>query len=159
MIILTWPTMLTIVTAVVFCSQVCVIGDSVGSLLAYDALCRPRPGGGGCSRCSSMSEPPEPTPPPPPLPSHEPSPVPTGRGDMPHPDVTVSGEEGGVCRQGTSCPGSRRTSTGSQDGGGRFDFDVSDFFMFGAPLGLLLAYRRRLAATAAERSRESAHAT
>ena len=38
----------------------------------------------------------------------------------------------------------RRTSTGSYFDGNylKFDFDVSDFFMLGAPLGLILAYRR-----------------
>ena len=38
----------------------------------------------------------------------------------------------------------RRTSSGSHYEGGlpRFDFDVSDFFMCGAPLGLVLAYRK-----------------
>ncbi|KAK7476710.1 hypothetical protein BaRGS_00032047, partial [Batillaria attramentaria] len=39
---------------------------------------------------------------------------------------------------------SRRTSSGSNFDGGflRFEFEVSEFFMFGSPLGLVLAYRR-----------------
>lgn len=39
---------------------------------------------------------------------------------------------------------SRRTSSGSNFDGGfaHFDFDVSEFFMFGSPLALVLAYRR-----------------
>ncbi|XP_012945649.1 protein retinal degeneration B [Aplysia californica] len=39
---------------------------------------------------------------------------------------------------------SRRTSSGSHYEGGlpKFDFDVSDFFMCGAPLGLVLSYRK-----------------
>ncbi|XP_041348927.1 protein retinal degeneration B-like [Gigantopelta aegis] len=39
---------------------------------------------------------------------------------------------------------SRRTSSGSHMDGAvsRFEFDVSDFFMLGSPLGLVLAYRR-----------------
>lgn len=39
---------------------------------------------------------------------------------------------------------SRRTSSGSnyESNFPRFDFEVSDFFMFGSPLGLVLAYRR-----------------
>lgn len=38
----------------------------------------------------------------------------------------------------------RRTSSGSHYGGGiaKFDFDVSDFFMCGSPLGMILAHRR-----------------
>ncbi|KAH9515200.1 hypothetical protein Btru_019493 [Bulinus truncatus] len=44
----------------------------------------------------------------------------------------------------TSGEVSRRTSSGSHYEGGmaKFDFDVSDFFMCGAPLGLVLAYRK-----------------
>lgn len=38
----------------------------------------------------------------------------------------------------------RRTSSGSQSSScvARFDFDVSDFFMCGAPLGMVLAFRK-----------------
>ena len=38
----------------------------------------------------------------------------------------------------------RRTSSGSHYEGGiaKFDFDVTDVFMCGAPLGMVLAYRR-----------------
>ncbi|XP_055861562.1 protein retinal degeneration B-like isoform X1 [Biomphalaria glabrata] len=44
----------------------------------------------------------------------------------------------------TSGEVSRRTSSGSHNEGGlaKFDFDVSDFFMCGAPLGIVLAYRK-----------------
>src|SRR4029434_1351948 len=43
--------------------------------------------------------------------------------------------------------GSRRSSSNSTmlEGGGamgRFDFDVADFFLFGSPLGLVLALRK-----------------
>lgn len=43
-----------------------------------------------------------------------------------------------------SAPHSRRTSTGSQSDSShvKFDFDVSDVFMFGSPLAIVLAYRR-----------------
>lgn len=40
---------------------------------------------------------------------------------------------------------SRRSSSSTMlDGGslGKFDFDVSDFFLFGSPLGLVLALRK-----------------
>lgn len=43
-------------------------------------------------------------------------------------------------------PGSRRSSSSTmlEAGGalGRFDFEVSDFFLFGSPLGLVLALRK-----------------
>lgn len=43
-------------------------------------------------------------------------------------------------------PGSRRSSNSTMlEGGGalgKFDFEVSDFFLFGSPLGLVLALRK-----------------
>ncbi|XP_041436287.1 membrane-associated phosphatidylinositol transfer protein 2 isoform X1 [Xenopus laevis] len=42
-------------------------------------------------------------------------------------------------------PGSRRSSSSTMlDGGniGKFDFDITDFFLFGSPLGLVLALRK-----------------
>ena len=42
----------------------------------------------------------------------------------------------------TSSSSSRRTSTGSTCELGKLDFDVTDLFMFGSPLPLVLAYRK-----------------
>lgn len=42
----------------------------------------------------------------------------------------------------SSCPISRRTSVESQCESGRFDFEISDFFMMESPLSLVLAYRK-----------------
>lgn len=42
-------------------------------------------------------------------------------------------------------PGSRRSSNSTMlEGGslGKFDFEVTDFFLFGSPLGLVLALRK-----------------
>ncbi|XP_043923852.1 membrane-associated phosphatidylinositol transfer protein 2 isoform X4 [Protopterus annectens] len=47
-------------------------------------------------------------------------------------------------------PGSRRSSSSTMlDGGspGKFDFEVSDFFLFGSPLGLVLALRKTVIMT------------
>uniref|UniRef100_A0A4W4HBP2 DDHD domain-containing protein n=1 Tax=Electrophorus electricus TaxID=8005 RepID=A0A4W4HBP2_ELEEL len=48
-------------------------------------------------------------------------------------------------------PGSRRSSNSTMlDGGGalgKFDFEVSDFFLFGSPLGLVLALRKTVVPT------------
>jgi len=41
----------------------------------------------------------------------------------------------------SSCPGTRRTSSEDATGSLFFDFEVSEFFMFGSPLGIVLAYR------------------
>ena len=42
----------------------------------------------------------------------------------------------------SSCPTSRRTSTNSQGELAKLEFEVTDFFMFGSPLALVLAYRK-----------------
>lgn len=39
-------------------------------------------------------------------------------------------------------PRSRSSSTSEQSSQAKFEFDVSDFFMFGSPLALVLAYRK-----------------
>lgn len=48
-------------------------------------------------------------------------------------------------------PGSRRSSSSTQlDGGGnlgKFEFEISDFFLFGCPLGLVLALRKTIIPT------------
>lgn len=36
----------------------------------------------------------------------------------------------------------RRSSSTSEQSNAKFDFDVTDFFMFGSPLALVLAYRK-----------------
>uniref|UniRef100_UPI001444BC9F membrane-associated phosphatidylinositol transfer protein 2-like n=1 Tax=Epinephelus lanceolatus TaxID=310571 RepID=UPI001444BC9F len=51
-------------------------------------------------------------------------------------------------------PGSRRSSSSTMlEGGslGKFDFEVTDFFMFGSPLGLVLALRKTVNVTANHR--------
>ena len=49
-----------------------------------------------------------------------------------------------AARHAISCPSSRRTSSGSQAqlDCGKFDFEVSDVFMLGSPLALVLAHRK-----------------
>ena len=54
---------------------------------------------------------------------------------------TGSGHHHNVVRH-TSSSSSRRTSTGSNCEVGKLDFDVTDLFMFGSPLPLVLAYRK-----------------
>ncbi|XP_062814692.1 membrane-associated phosphatidylinositol transfer protein 2 isoform X5 [Anolis carolinensis] len=48
------------------------------------------------------------------------------------------------------CPGSRRSSSSNAlDGGnvGKFEFEITDFFLFGSPLGLVLALRKTVIPT------------
>ncbi|XP_077164364.1 membrane-associated phosphatidylinositol transfer protein 2 isoform X5 [Paroedura picta] len=49
-----------------------------------------------------------------------------------------------------NCPGSRRSSSSVMlDGGnlGKFEFEITDFFLFGSPLGLVLALRKTVIPT------------
>uniref|UniRef100_A0A8C2WH79 Phosphatidylinositol transfer protein membrane associated 2 n=1 Tax=Cyclopterus lumpus TaxID=8103 RepID=A0A8C2WH79_CYCLU len=121
-----------------FSGQVCLIGDCVGGILGFDAL---------CSSNQTVNE----------------SQNSSRRGSV------VSGQDllspGIIVNSGPASPtleGSRhlsrsnidipRASTVSRmsssstmlDGSslGKFDFEVSDFFMFGSPLGLVLALRK-----------------
>ena len=65
---------------------------------------------------------------------------------QPHPQLSTSPSAPPVrpYQRYASCPNSRRTSTGSQADCGKFEFEVTDFFMFGSPLGLVLAHRKCL---------------
>ncbi|CAD5120699.1 DgyrCDS9263 [Dimorphilus gyrociliatus] len=112
-----------------FRGRVCIIGDSVGSLLVYDALIKNNPFLSN-SQLNELSEEEE---------------------IISNPDLcsdeefysTKPASPRSSNRYPASCPVSRRTSTGSYGGeSGKFNFEVYDFFMFGAPLGLLLAFRR-----------------
>ncbi|XP_034239882.1 protein retinal degeneration B isoform X2 [Thrips palmi] len=99
-----------------FNGQICIIGDSMGSVLAYDALCR------------------------------------SGRHDL---DNDLDDHDRGRCDVGDetylsasrllSAPsGNRRRSSSTSDHSQqvKLDFEVSELFMFGSPLALVLAYRK-----------------
>uniref|UniRef100_A0A8C6L8J2 Phosphatidylinositol transfer protein membrane associated 2 n=1 Tax=Nothobranchius furzeri TaxID=105023 RepID=A0A8C6L8J2_NOTFU len=131
-----------------FNGQVCVIGDCVGGILGFDALCSSsvmvsesqnssRRGSNEFSPQSKLghlggaqSRPA--------APPHREEPVEVARASGQHasrtPPCVLHGE-----------PGSRRSSSSTMlEGGslGKFDFEVMDFFLFGSPLGLVLALRK-----------------
>ena len=150
----------------------CLIGDSIGSIIGYDALCKhislPSHGCRNTSTSDSESSPTE----------HYCNSSAGGvtwrtnletirQMSFSNPDL--SGATGDVAETPTdircsdttevndsgsgnenvsswkrhsSCPSSRHPTLTRQSGSSRFSFDVSDFFMFGAPLGLVLAYRQ-----------------
>ncbi|XP_011495089.1 PREDICTED: protein retinal degeneration B [Ceratosolen solmsi marchali] len=98
-----------------FNGQICFIGDSVGSILAYDALCR-----------SSQFQ---------------------SRHDSENSILNNDNHEyNGGYEDGKhlAAPIPRRRSSCTSDNSHqcKLDFDVSDFFMFGSPLSLVLAYRK-----------------
>ncbi|XP_012580575.1 PREDICTED: membrane-associated phosphatidylinositol transfer protein 1 [Condylura cristata] len=150
-----------------FCGQVVLIGDGVGGILGFDALCHSASVGTG-SRCSSRRGSvnnellsPEVGPLRDPLAegaeglgraSPEPSALPAQRtaGTEPQgsqsslqatPPTAASGEPRRV--SAVSCP----SAAGAEAADGpassaRLDFKVSGFFLFGSPLGLVLALRK-----------------
>lgn len=93
-----------------FSGQICFVADSLGSILAYDALCRSVEGKSRHGSENSI------------LDDH--------KEDYLN-DTHLS----------TRNP-RRRSSSTSEAAHMRLEFEVSDFFLFGSPLALVLAYRR-----------------
>uniref|UniRef100_A0A8V5HB35 Uncharacterized protein n=1 Tax=Melopsittacus undulatus TaxID=13146 RepID=A0A8V5HB35_MELUD len=114
-----------------FNGQVCLVGDCVGGILGFDALCYSN---------QTVSE----------------SQNSSRRGSVVSPSVTKPQPEQDVDFLSCACPslhssvlrndpGSRRSSSSTMlDGGnvGKFEFEITDFFLFGSPLGLVLALRK-----------------
>ncbi|KAK8759334.1 hypothetical protein V5799_003031 [Amblyomma americanum] len=174
-----------------FAGQVALIGDSVGSILGFDALCRAaqmssRYGSENSINEENASSAPRPNPlisisdgsgnedaedgaasgtvPAAPaaaaagsVSAAQGTPSRNYRKSASHPpdaaaaaatasEVTGMGEGATSFHRLLSAPPPRRSSSCSseQGGHGRFDFEVSDFFMFGSPIALVLAYRKML---------------
>ncbi|KAL1501307.1 hypothetical protein ABEB36_006651 [Hypothenemus hampei] len=94
-----------------FNGQICFVADSLGSILAYDALCR---GGDSKSRHGSENS----------ILDHEQKDEHTGETHL------------------TTRKSRRKSSSNNETSNNRLDFEVSDFFLFGSPLALVLAFRR-----------------
>ncbi|XP_059092969.1 protein retinal degeneration B-like isoform X1 [Tigriopus californicus] len=112
-----------------FCGQVCLVGDSIGAILSYDALC-----GSSVKRASSDGSINEET---------------AYVNHMELGSASASQPSGGSRLSAPPHTPSRKSSNpqqteslGLEGMGPRLDFDVSDFFAFGSPLGILLAYRK-----------------
>ncbi|GAB6028613.1 hypothetical protein CHUAL_004450 [Chamberlinius hualienensis] len=152
-----------------FCGQVVLIGDSVGSVVAYDALCRPNQYGRYGSETSLQeAEPLSPglAPKVNPLIS-----ISDGNGDENHDEysrengkksntvlhlthihshsssapssASAFNKEGGETHLTTTPLFRRRSSCSSEQSHvTKLEFDVSDFIMFGSPLGMILAFRK-----------------
>lgn len=98
-----------------FTGQVSIVADSIGSILAYDALCRTIKYASRHGSENSILD-----------------------NDPTKDDFQVN-ETGHL----TAPPPRRRSSsTSDQSGQIKLEFDVTDFFMFGSPLALVLAYRK-----------------
>uniref|UniRef100_A0A7N6FKT4 DDHD domain-containing protein n=1 Tax=Anabas testudineus TaxID=64144 RepID=A0A7N6FKT4_ANATE len=118
-----------------FSGQVCLIGDCVGGILGFDALCSSNQTVNESQNSSRRGS----------VISHQ---VLVSCADLflvVKEDMTLcchSSLHSSVLRNDAA---SRRSSSSTMlDGGslGKFDFEVSDFFLFGSPLGLVLALRK-----------------
>ncbi|ODM97627.1 Protein retinal degeneration B [Orchesella cincta] len=97
-----------------FSGQIIMIGDSMGSLLAYDALTRHSHSGQYANEDDAPSSP--------------------GHG--------FDGDHLHAGHIPSTSPRRRSSSSASDSGSAKLDFDVTDFFMFGSPLSLVLAQRK-----------------
>ncbi|CAG7733239.1 unnamed protein product, partial [Allacma fusca] len=98
-----------------FSGQIIVIGDSMGAILAYDALTK-----------------------------HPHSTQYITDDEVPASPGHAAESDGGRLLQAAQPAVSRRrsSSSASDHDGAKLDFEVTDFFMFGSPLGLVLAHRK-----------------
>uniref|UniRef100_A0A3Q2CKA1 Phosphatidylinositol transfer protein membrane associated 2 n=1 Tax=Cyprinodon variegatus TaxID=28743 RepID=A0A3Q2CKA1_CYPVA len=139
-----------------FSGQVCVIGDCVGGILGFDALCSSSVTVSESQNSSRRGSDTELLSPGIIINSISPSlegsrhlsrsnidiPRSSGPAHVCFPRFSVSSLHSSVLH---GEPGSRRSSNSTMlEGGslGKFDFEVTDFFLFGSPLGLVLALRR-----------------
>ncbi|XP_044015290.1 protein retinal degeneration B isoform X2 [Aphidius gifuensis] len=103
-----------------FAGQISFIGDSVGSILAYDALCRTTNSQSRHDSENSIL-------------------------DNDNQQIINNNDIGDDGKHLTA-PIPRRRSSSTSEGGHtqqcKLDFDVFEFFMFGSPLSLVLAYRK-----------------
>jgi len=94
--------------------QVCLVADGIGSLLGYDILCRASDSSGPMHRRGSGST----------------------LVDAGHLESATAAAAGG-------CSAQQHPSVASADVTfEQFEFDVSEFFMLGSPVALVLAYRQ-----------------
>uniref|UniRef100_A0A8C9LC03 Phosphatidylinositol transfer protein membrane associated 2 n=1 Tax=Pavo cristatus TaxID=9049 RepID=A0A8C9LC03_PAVCR len=105
--------------------QVCLVGDCVGGILGFDALCYSNQTVSESQNSSRRGS----------VVSVQVIWLPVSAGNSHSPWFYVLRND----------PGSRRSSSSTMlDGGniGKFEFEITDFFLFGSPLGLVLALRK-----------------
>uniref|UniRef100_A0A8C1L2M8 Phosphatidylinositol transfer protein membrane associated 2 n=1 Tax=Cyprinus carpio TaxID=7962 RepID=A0A8C1L2M8_CYPCA len=123
-----------------FTGQVCLMGDCVGGILGFDALCSSNVTVSESQNSSRRGS----------IVSVQTFLVPavrtTPKNSCPANAATPPPTSSTPSNSTRTDPGSRRSSSSTMlEGGGalgKFDFEVSDFFLFGSPLGLVLALRK-----------------
>lgn len=99
-----------------FNGQVCIVGDSMGSVLAYDSLCRTMQYQSRHDSENSVLE----------------------------TEITIPNDltEHYLNKTHLQAPVTRRRSSSTSDNQIKFEFEVTDLFTFGSPLSLILASRK-----------------
>ncbi|XP_039751202.1 protein retinal degeneration B isoform X2 [Pararge aegeria] len=99
-----------------FNGQVCIVGDSMGSVLAFDALCR-------TLRYQSRHD---------------------SESSILDTEITIPSEptENYLNKSHLQAPTPRRRSSTASDNQTKLEFEVGDIFTFGSPLSLILASRK-----------------
>lgn len=99
-----------------FNGQVCIVGDSMGSVLAYDALCR-------TLQYQSRHD---------------------SENSILDTEITIPNDptENYLNKSHLQAPTPRRRSSSTSENQIKLEFEVSDFFTFGSPLSLILASRK-----------------
>ncbi|XP_070074328.1 protein retinal degeneration B isoform X2 [Drosophila takahashii] len=117
-----------------FSGQIVMLGDSMGSLLAYEALCRSngsQPGtasnSGGDAAASNVN-------------THNPLGARHSRLD--DDERFIEADLDAKRLLVAPSPRRRRSSSSSDSRASKLDFEVCDFFMFGSPLSVVLAARK-----------------
>ncbi|XP_048507516.1 protein retinal degeneration B isoform X3 [Athalia rosae] len=100
-----------------FNGQICFVADSVGSILGYDTLCR-------SSQYQSRHD--------------------SENSILENDNQVGEDNDGNEDGKHLSAPSPRRRSSSTSDNSHhcKLDFEVGEFFMFGSPLALVLAYRK-----------------
>ncbi|XP_056350144.1 membrane-associated phosphatidylinositol transfer protein 1 isoform X2 [Oenanthe melanoleuca] len=131
-----------------FCGQVVLLGDCVGGILGFDALCQSRVVSGGSrssSRRGSLCGGPDPladgTEGAPVLGQASPEPLGT-QGDSQQQSSTCSLQASEAPLEAETPRSSAVALDGAEGASTRLEFKVSGFFLFGSPLGLVLALRK-----------------
>ncbi|XP_062138241.1 protein retinal degeneration B isoform X6 [Drosophila sulfurigaster albostrigata] len=116
-----------------FSGQIVMLGDSMGSLLAYEALCR---GNGSATQPNTSS-------------NQSQTPATGAGGDgscrmsrMDDDERFIDSDLDAKRLLVAPSPRRRRSSSSSDSRATKLDFEVSDFFMFGSPLSVVLAARK-----------------
>ncbi|XP_073949564.1 retinal degeneration B [Choristoneura fumiferana] len=99
-----------------FSGQVCIVGDSVGSILAYDSLCR-------TLQYQSRHD---------------------SENSILDTEITIPNDptENFINKSHLQAPTPRRRSSSTSDNQVKLEFEVSDFFTFGSPLSVIVASRK-----------------